>query len=65
MNVHENPHHDWLLDSWTSTHVIGNHKALGTIKTIGSKTIIKTFGGQTHPTTSKGHVLPDFDELVK
>jgi hypothetical protein len=34
----ENLHHHWLFDSKASTHVIGNHKALGTIKNIGSKT---------------------------
>jgi hypothetical protein len=65
MSVHENPHHDWLLDSRASIYVIGNHKALGTIKKIGSKIIIKTVDGQTHPTIGKGHVLLDFDELVK
>lgn len=65
MNVHENPHHDWLLDLGTSTHNIGNHKALGAVKNIGSKIIIKIVGGHTHLAISKTHVLFDFDEPIK
>jgi hypothetical protein len=38
---------------------------LGAIKNIGSKTIIKIVGGQTHLAIGKRHVLLDFDEPIK
>jgi hypothetical protein len=46
LSVHDNPCHDWLFDSRTSIHVIGNQKALGVNKNIGSKIIIKIVGGR-------------------
>jgi hypothetical protein len=46
MSVHDNPCHDWFFDSRASTHVIGNQKALGVIKYVGSKIIIKVVGGR-------------------